>query len=439
MQEFLKSQHPAPMGTTDQGQFWAMKALHPAEPGVSMSGVPDEETVPTVFQNYASSFQVSAPSATVWGFDAYFFPHPYLMGMIQTNAGGITSAEIPIVNTQVGTGIPFVPFNLLCERYRLGYMGVTAYHDASATTNEGTLAAAQYTAVPTPLSIIANMSATVVPNDVAIMGEMWADKPRTFTQLQSMPSAYLGNARDGCYCPYKLSRDFKKWRSTNDYVTYVDYFQATQMGIATYQQGITNVGVGVLDPGSSIVYPYGIPGTHGTTGAGPFTSLVHKRMDSGMIHISARNLDPVASFTFYLRMGVEMQVLPGTTLSPMQMTSPALDQVALDSYAAVSRELRDGYPADYNDLGKILKVIAEVASDVLPMIFPGAGPVMQVAKMVGRRLKIFGTPQVDKPLLPLEAAPRFSVAARRLTPDVPKLETYPKRGRARLRVERRGR
>jgi len=35
--------------------------------------------------------------------------------------------------------------------------------------------------------------------------ESWPDPLRSFENLQSMPNAYVGAAREGVYCPFRLS------------------------------------------------------------------------------------------------------------------------------------------------------------------------------------------------------------------------------------------
>jgi hypothetical protein len=100
-------------------------------------------------------------------------------------------------------------------------------------------------------------------------------------------------------------------------------------------------------------------------------------------HICARNLDVTTSFTFYIRMGIEMQVCPGSVLSPQMKLSPPHDQMALDAYFAIARELKDGYPADFNDLGKIWEVISRAGKAVLPFI-GATGPLGASVSAVGR-------------------------------------------------------
>lgn len=57
-------------------------------------------------------------------------------------------------------------------------------------------------------------------------------------------------------------------------------------------------------------------------------------------------------------------------MSSFAQTSPEHDPVALGAYYAISRQLKDAYPADYNDLGKIVRTIADVAGPALSTIFP---------------------------------------------------------------------
>lgn len=56
------------------------------------------------------------------------------------------------------------------------------------------------------------------------------------------------------------------------------------------------------------------------------------------------------------------------------------------TYFRISRELKDGYPADYNDLGKILDVIKGAAKFVLPIasnFLPMLRPVSALVSAMG--------------------------------------------------------
>jgi hypothetical protein len=100
-------------------------------------------------------------------------------------------------------------------------------------------------------------------------------------------------------------------------------------------------------------------------------------------HICARNLAVSTSFSFFFRCGWELQVRPGSTLAPHMKISPPYDPVALQTYYAISRELKDGYPATYNDLGEMWDAISKAAKQVLPFIRM-VGPVGNALGMAGQ-------------------------------------------------------
>jgi len=80
----------------------------------------------------------------------------------------------------------------------------------------------------------------------------------------------------------------------------------------------------------------------------------------------------------YVRAGYEIQVAPGSIYSPQLKMSPPHDPVAIENYFQIARQLKDAYPADYNDLGKIWDVISGAAKAVSPFLaaIPGIGPVL---------------------------------------------------------------
>jgi len=53
--------------------------------------------------------------------------------------------------------------------------------------------------------------------------------------------------------------------------------------------------------------------------------------------------------------------------------SPVYDPLALQGYFAISREMRDAYPEEYNTFGALLGTIANAAATALPTILPMLG------------------------------------------------------------------
>lgn len=189
------------------------------------------------------------------------------------------------------------------------------------------------------------------------MGEGWPSDVKNFSELQNMPNAYFGVAREGCYAPYRLSEVCQDWVSAKDTVRYFDW-----AATSNFSSGDAYLALPASHPAGG---PYGVVGS--STSA---SIVMHRRSDTGVIHISGRQFAQTASFTTYYRSGWEIQVTPGSSLSSFAHTSPEHDPVALGAYYAISRQLKDAYPADYNDLGKIVRTIADVAGGALSTIFP---------------------------------------------------------------------
>jgi hypothetical protein len=120
-------------------------------------------------------------------------------------------------------------------------------------------------------------------------------------------------------------------------------------------------------------------------------------MNGNVAHLSARNLSNQTSFTFHFRIGIEIQLDPSSTLTPQLKLSPPFDPKALDVYFAIARELKDAYPADYNDAGKLWGAIKEALMVIAPPLLaaipggqalvPLVGPALEGATTVGAAIR----------------------------------------------------
>lgn len=170
-----------PFGTTQPGRDWCVKALHPAEPLTTLDGIPDPSSAAVVVQNYSQSVTVLNPepgSSGNWDVELFFFPHPYVLGAVHVLSGTGVSSWSTILNNQIlGSSVETKKNSFIAttERYRLAYLGVTGYHNASAISNNGLVAAAQYMCTPAYVS-------TTKTNgfDLVRLVEYWPDAPRTF-------------------------------------------------------------------------------------------------------------------------------------------------------------------------------------------------------------------------------------------------------------------
>jgi len=201
-----------------------------------------------------------------------------------------------------------------------------------------------------------------------------------YTALQNIPGSYFGEAKDGVYVPLKLAaEDFHYVRSANTVTIVPDIAPTATVSAVDPAPAFTNAVFG------SILNPF-VPASAFTwysPSAGVVTSTGTTALPwctDNLSVVALRGMSVSASVTVTVRCAFQLQVAPGTTYSPYVVTAPPYDPVALAAYTAISREMEDAYPASYNDFGDMLEEIAEIAGDVLPMIFPALGSVVGPAK-----------------------------------------------------------
>lgn len=317
--------------------------------------------------NYQSTYSFSAAAAAtgVWDFDATLLPHPVDFMNVRrwdtvTPHGGVPY-EVCFENTQLIGASPYLKyaaFKELAQRWRLAYMSVTIYQDGPDLANQGTVVVAQMPVKPLITYMIIQAAGTAA-GFPRLAAYQTSDLP-DYATSQGMPNAYFNRSREGCYVPLKLTNSCQDWISESDDVC------PLALGTA-YSPVFGNIPLPAVanttwpNRGTAAAFSTGLAGG----GAGGVTSAM---MNDAFAHISFRNVAVTTSFSFFVRCGIEMQVQPGSTLAPQMKLSPPYDQQALATYFAISRELKDAYPADWNDLGKIWDEFSRIASVVLPAL-----------------------------------------------------------------------
>lgn len=234
-------------------------------------------------------------------------------------------------------------------------MSVSVYQDGPDLANQGTICVSQSPVTPIAVNtcFLTGSGVIALPKTIAYTIE---DKPNFLTS-QSMPNSYFNRSRDGAYVPLKLTDTCQDW------VT-----QADQVSIATLETPSDQIGYYTLPTVQAATFPFvDLLATRATTGYynGQTTSCM---LNGTWAHISAKNLSPQTSYSFFIRCGIEMQVSPNSVLAPQLKLSPAYDPQALETYFAIARELKDAYPVDYNDLGKMWDAISAAIADISPML-----------------------------------------------------------------------
>lgn len=366
------------LGSTPTGAEWCLKALHPSDPSVEVRGIPDNSAVPSTFINYQSVLTLSPQIGAegTWSFDLNMLPDPICPAShTQTDSVGLSYATF--LNQQLGGGTYRQKLNIFANdvvRWRLAYMSVSAHQDGPDLANQGTLVAVQKSCMP-------EIAYPYKWEDGFGPGCAYARKLAAYEGLDypsyesamAMPNAYFNQSKYGCYMPLKLTKTCQQWKSVGRDRSFV-------AGASTPFTCVDNSALmptGATSAANRFPYYdlYGVSGENGVI-------LGDTTLDFGnetIGQISAQNLSVQSSFTFHFRMGIEVQVLPASPLSPYLRLSPPRDKTAIATYFAIARELKDGYPVDFNDLGKLWDVISGALTTVAPLISLVPHPIAQAA------------------------------------------------------------
>jgi len=428
------------LGATAQGQAWCLKALHPAEPSVVCEGLPDQFCHPVVQQNFQSIFPIKCGSGATgtWSFALQIIPHPIGFAAVEITDSTQSAGPYEFLNSQVpGYGgaathaAAMQTFVSTYKAWRLTDMSATLICDAPALSDQGTLVACQ-----APVSLIKHyvggtayevQSSTTKYSysaNSAVYSMKTADIP-VYSQMLTIPNAYVGKVKDGCYAPLALDTDWMKWRYVGDWMImggdlnwemsngYIDeviflpaikgapsepktkedskdstmfkknpnYTTSTEIKKDFASDPTWNPGTNGYYPFLTLRPAYGdFNSSSGEFGCamGDPTS---KMLNHTWINICAENMAVTTTFQLVIRMGIECQLAPGTTLTPQLHMSPSFDPTALEAYSAIRSQMKDAYPASYNDLGKLWNVVKSIANTVAPVLskVPVVGPALSIA------------------------------------------------------------
>lgn len=376
--------HGLAYGDTKNGADWCIKALHPADPMTACVGVPDYSAVPSVLQHYQATFTISPAAGCTdgWSFISSVLPHPvdfmYVDVVDSINPAGLAAN---FLNPQLAGATHSAKYESLiamAARWRLAYMSVSVYQDGPDLSNQGSIVVCQHAVAPRLawhsedfLSTQANLGSCQIHNFTE------EDMPN-FDTAQAMPNAYFNRSKEGVYCPLKLTETCQDWVSESDCCAHAQ-LTADPVNTAWMTQPV----------GQTYPWPHCSGGVTGLTpfsiGPGTRTGQRTSPLLSGVVaQICGRNLSAATRFSVFVRCGLEMQVFPTSILAPQMTLSPAYDARALQTYFAIARELKDAYPVDHNDLGKIWDTISDIAGMVLPVLkqVPVIGGFAQGADMI---------------------------------------------------------
>lgn len=372
------------LGSTEAGRAFCIKALHPSDPTTDVEGVPDQTSACTTMVNFQQTFVLNTPGAAAdtWDGQLYCVPDPTMpMASYTQDSTGVHSASAMQPNTTLGATLADAirSWATSFERWRLTYYGVTVYLDAPATANQGSVVACQY-----PMqALISSASGTPTQAGMAVPTHLTVrfatgDTP-TYETVMQMPNSYSGQFKDGIYLPLKLDSNHAAWHNQNDLV-----FDGTGFATVNAENLMMPLDAGATAVGG--LYP-GTLGMNYVTLTDLFDGGIHYMPTiSNLGAICFQGISGAANVRVVVRMGYEAMAQPGTAYTSFIKVSPAFDPAAITAYFMISRQLKDAYPAEYNDLGKLWDVIKRAASMISPFlgVLPGGNIIRAVGGFVGK-------------------------------------------------------
>lgn len=377
-----------PLATTPGGKNFALKCLHPAESEIKVNRGPGG-SLPSVGMNFDFIKTIPVPQNCT---DVYISQTanplvPFFANFVDNQGNSLSQAAY--TNTVFGLSgyktswtswnglIPTTVNNYLewVEDYRVTAQSLTLDYIAPMVADQGTITAAQMECKPVTESTAAstwNGSSSTPPYTLASYSrtaDTWFYEPMPDPQTLLMgTSAYTAKLREGVYQPLKLNK-FKFVNARDRFVPLSANRSAVGMQV---REGILGV-PGAVAP----MFPYQISFTPISTDAPLVKPSCHT---VGIIHLSGMGVSAtnIVSLRVRFRQCIEMHVTPGSLWAPMTEAPYPPDRLAYDMVTEIFGRMKDGYPASYNDLGKLKDTIGKLGNELIQYV----DPVLDVLGMV---------------------------------------------------------
>lgn len=268
-------------------------------------------------------------------------------------------------------------FGKICDSTRITHKGITVHVDSPSLADQGMIYAAQWshdvtrdsnmdvlkTEVrgTTPESVIDAITSVTynefwsmsLPATAPIAQITQAEKCRQLVLKpqdvqQKVPKTYVNRAKNGCYMPMQFSQPVHLYRDTD-----------ARHKIRFRDLNHNYIWLNVMNAGKA-------------GGKGPDQPTLSCTDNSNMGVVMIRSISSAASISIKIKTGYQMVPKANEFAACFVAAPPTYDQKAINEVAELQQSMPLAYPASYNDLGEILKVIGKIIT----------GPVRAVSKVV---------------------------------------------------------
>lgn len=398
------------LSLTEEGKQFVIKALDPVFEGPA-PGIPDESTVNVLRPLFRTETTIGPPAFTGIG------PAPTTWDLLLVStpgdvnacywASGFSTTDFTATAVAVGgttgciamqptfdqpqqtTYISWTDSSVVSYAvrtaasrpyaFRTACKSLTCELDAAAVVDQGRVYAAQFA----PIQGIMPISTAMLWGDVTntyrgISTPIHFGVPLSETVMATMaPDYFTGLARDGVYMPHRLSGAVRSFAKAQ-----VQPVVANVWGTGTIS---SNIGVVSSPYDLATVIPFVTGGdelgayvnpwmyTVGAGGANSWRNAPTGGVDSGFSNVNIgviifRGLS--ISSTVKIKAVLGLEIMPSAVTPDVVYAQPALsyDQHALAAYFTIANNLEDAYPASYNLLGDLLRVIKDTVGQVWPVL-----------------------------------------------------------------------
>lgn len=379
-----------PLATTPGGRAFVLKALHPSDHEIKTTRVPGGNTLSVaVCSDQVQTINIVNANANV---EINVIPNPVVPATMTVDDGGSTT-NYAVLNAAFGGSLVHDPkaddiksvvakWSESVERYRITSQSVTVELIAPSLSDQGTITAAQYHVPPRTANpskeLVQSINVMNITPDVYLY-----EKPVLNTQLILGTQAYTSRAREGVYMPLKLTTF--KWKDAND--PFIPYSTNREMGYAIQSNFQVSEASG---------WPF--LWTNATATASSDLAAIPKCCGSNFGFINFRGMAANIAIRIRVRQVIEVACRPSSMYAPLVEVALPPDEMALRMYHEISAKMADGYPASYNDLGKLKNIIMGLGKKLAPYVDPALsllsgipGPVGAIASGVKTVLPVAKT------------------------------------------------
>lgn len=363
-----------PLATTPAGKDFVMKALHPSEHTIRAARAPGgNEPSVAIAMDMVETIPLGAEPVST---EIIVGANPIVPAYVKVTSGptgGRQYSKLSFINAAFGgTMVDTTGANgriaLLnaannfarnVSKWRITSQSITAEIVAPALADQGSVYACQTSITPMTLS-----PAYVETGDgstVHAYQDCWV-YPGFWPEISEMilgTSAYTSAAKEGVYLPLKHPKI--KFVDAKDTMWFFNY-------PAKYSDVLPVEGDYVATGNAD--YPFAFAHRPPATTTRPVPLRLQKYMHNnfGIVHFTgyAANI----SLRIRVRQVVEVVVPPSTQYAPLLELALPPDELSYKMYYEISARMKDGYPASYNDLGKLRDFILKVGKKIVPFVDP---------------------------------------------------------------------